>query len=82
MASSSFTLRANPLTGHAYSAQWHIYQARLSELPVAHQAKDLIRELEQVQVLILIGQTGSGKRHYFLRLYCYTIVRFSRARGP
>lgn len=65
MASSSFTPQTNPLTGHAYLAQWHIYQARSSELPVAHRAKDLIRELGQNQVLILIGQTGSGKTTQF-----------------
>lgn len=53
--------RINPLTGKPYSAQYHEIRAIREKLPVWQFLDDIESTLSSHQVLIIEGETGSGK---------------------
>ena len=51
----------NPWTGQKYSKQYFDILAKRKDLPVHDQKDDFVKMLRENQVVVLQGETGSGK---------------------
>eukprot|EP01125_Pyxidicula_operculata_P017449 TRINITY_DN610_c2_g1_i1.p2 TRINITY_DN610_c2_g1~~TRINITY_DN610_c2_g1_i1.p2 ORF type:complete len:707 (+),score=155.78 TRINITY_DN610_c2_g1_i1:38-2158(+) len=51
----------NPWTNQKYSTKYYEILAKRKELPVFEQKDDFLRQLKEHQVIVLQGETGSGK---------------------
>lgn len=51
----------NPLTGLPYSSRFHEVLEKRRRLPAWEARKDFLRLIKQHQVVLLVGETGSGK---------------------
>lgn len=51
----------NPHTGQIYSARYYEILKKRQELPVYKQRQDFANLLRSNQMMILVGETGSGK---------------------
>lgn len=65
----------NPLTGKSYSERYKELAKKWSTFPVYKRAKEIIKDIEDYQVLLIQAQTGSGKSvlvvKYVLHVYNY-----------
>lgn len=55
----------NPFTLNAYSANYHNVNRASKDLPVSRHIPQLLETLAKNRVMILVGETGSGKTTQF-----------------
>ena len=58
---SSINTNINPLTNKAYSENYHVLRNLAQNLPVSQQIPQLLSAIRQNNVVIVVGETGSGK---------------------
>ena len=51
----------NPLSGEKYSRNYFTQLQLAQKLPVAEQMPDILAVLKKYNILVLVGETGSGK---------------------
>lgn len=51
----------NPLTGRPYSQRFYDILEKRRKLPVWEQKADFERIMQENQIMVLVGETGSGK---------------------
>ena len=51
----------NPFTGKLYSTNYYAILRKRKELPVWRHRKEFLELFRQHQILVLVGETGSGK---------------------
>lgn len=59
--SSSTATSTNPLTGRPFSANYHTVLRMSRELPVSQNMPEILEAIKSHNVVILSGETGSGK---------------------
>jgi HrpA-like RNA helicase len=58
---ASNQMELNPFTNKAYSANFHTLYKIAQSLPVSQQIPRLLSTLQQNSVMVVVGETGSGK---------------------
>lgn len=58
---SSTTNDINPFTGKAFSGRYHSLNKTAQNLPVSRHLNKLLGTIAQHQVVVVVGETGSGK---------------------
>jgi HrpA-like RNA helicase len=57
----SSTNNINPFTNKAYSANYFILRKTAQTLPVSQRIPQLLSRIKQNNVVVVVGETGSGK---------------------
>jgi pre-mRNA-splicing factor ATP-dependent RNA helicase DHX15/PRP43 len=58
---SSSNIEINPLTTKAYSANYFVLRKVAQNLPVSQQIPRLLSIIKQHNIVVVVGETGSGK---------------------
>ena len=59
----------NPWTGKSYTSRYYEILAKRKQLPVYEFKADLIAKAKANQVVIVVGETGSGTNSLFIFIY-------------
>jgi HrpA-like RNA helicase len=58
---SSFNIEINPFTDKAYNANYFVLRKMAQSLPVSQQMPQLLSTIKQHNIVVVVGETGSGK---------------------
>ena len=60
-AAATAAAQRNPYTGQMYSQRYHDILQKRTQLPVWSYRNDFAEMVSQHQIMVLVGETGSGK---------------------
>jgi HrpA-like RNA helicase len=61
ITTSSSNIKINPFTTKAYSANHFVLRKMAQNLPVSQQLPQLLSIIKQHNIVVVVGETGSGK---------------------